>query len=55
MTDTVYKKRDPMRLYYGFRIKLTVFMALTKCFLKNFLDFLRLVFISYDFCRSMIF
>ena len=53
MTDTVYKKRDTMGLYYGFRIKLTFFMALTNCFRKNFMNFLRFVFISYDFCSSM--
>ena len=53
MTETVYKDRDPMRLYYGFRNKLTAFMALTNRFRKNCLDFLRFVFISYDFCSSM--
>ena len=53
MTDTVYNERDPTRLYYGFRIKLMVFMALTNCFCKNFMDFLRFVFLSYDFCSSM--
>ena len=53
MTDTVYNKRDPLRLYYRFRIKRTVFMALNNCFRKIFVDFLRFVFISYHFCSSM--
>ena len=53
MTDTVYDKRDFTRLFNGFRIGLMVFMALTKCFRKNFLDFLRFVFNSYNFCSSM--
>ena len=46
MTDTVYIKRDPTRLSYNFRIRLTVFMALTNCFRKNFMDFVRFVFNS---------
>ena len=53
MTDIVSNKREPTGLYYGFRTKLMVFMALTNCFRKNFMDFLRFVFISYDFCSSM--
>ena len=53
LTDIVYNKRDRATLSYVFRIKLTVFMALTNCFRKDFIDFLRFVFISYDFCSSM--
>ena len=37
MTDTGYKKSEPMRFFYGFRIKLTVFMALTNCFFVKIL------------------
>ena len=40
MTDTIYKKRGPARLYYGFRVKLIVFIALTNCFSNNFMHFL---------------
>ena len=46
MTDAVYNKRDPTILYNGFRNKLMVFMALTNCFHKKFMDFLRFLFIS---------
>ena len=53
LTDIVYNKRDRATLCYVLRIKLTVFMALTNCFRKDFIDFLRFVFISYDFCSSM--
>ena len=34
MTDNIYNKRGPTRLYYGSRVKLKVFMALTNCFRK---------------------
>ena len=51
--ETVYSEREPARLFHSFRIRLTIFMALTNCFHKNFKDFLRFVFISYDFCSSM--
>ena len=47
MVDTFYNKGDTTRLYYGFRVKLMVFMALTNCFRKNFMDFLRFGLISY--------
>ena len=40
MTDTIYNKQDPTRLDHGFGVKLMVFMALTYCFCKNFVDFL---------------
>ena len=40
MTDNIYSKVGPTRLYYGFRVKLMVFMALTNFFRKNFMDFL---------------
>ena len=53
MTDTVCKKRNSMRFYSGFGIKLTIFMALINCFRKNFMDFLRFVFVSLDVCSSM--
>ena len=49
MTDTIYNKRDPRRLYYGFRVKLIIFKALTNCFRKNLMDFLRFASI-YTFC-----
>ena len=56
MTDTIYKKRDPMKLelsswfYFGFRIKLMVLMY---CFRKNFMNSLSFVFIPYGFCSSL--
>ena len=53
MTDNVHEKGDPVRFYYGFRIKLPVFMALTNCFRKYFMELLHFVFICYDFCSSM--
>ena len=45
MTYTIYNNCDPTRLYYGFRVKLMVFMALTNCSRKNFMDFLGFAFI----------
>ena len=39
MTGTIHNKEDPTRLFYDFRVKLIVFMALTSCFRKNFMEF----------------
>ena len=46
MTDTNYNKRDPARFFYGVRVKLMLFMALTNCFRKTFMDFFRFAFVS---------
>ena len=51
MTDNIFNRRDPTRLYYGFRVKLMVFKALTNCFRKNFMDFLRFALVSITFCN----
>ena len=50
MSDTICKKDVQIKLLYGLRIKLVVFMALTNCFRKNFIDFLSFAFICYTFC-----
>ena len=47
LTDAIYNKRDPRKLYYSFRVKLMVFMALTNCFLKKFMGFMRFSVFSY--------
>ena len=53
MTNTVYIKQEPMKFSYGFRMKLMVFMVLNNCFRKNFMNFLRFVFISSAFGSSI--
>ena len=53
LPDTKFMELYPTRLYYGFRVKLMVFMALTNCFRKNFMDFLSFALISYTFCSPM--
>ena len=60
LIDTIYNKRDQKReqttrLYFVIRVKLMVFMALTNCFRKNFTDFFRFAFISYNSCSPMTF
>ena len=52
MTDTIHKKR-PIEFFNDFRVKLTVFTAENNYFRKNFVDFLRLAFISYTFRSPM--
>ena len=42
MKDTIYNKQGPTRLYYGFIVRLMVFIAPTKYFRKisnGFLEF----------------
>ena len=51
MTDTIYTKRGPTRLYYGFRVKRLVSMALTK-FRKIFMYLLSSAFICF-FAQSL--
>ena len=50
MTDTIYKNRGPTRLYYVFRVKRVVSMALSNCFRKVFYMYsLKFAFICYFF------
>ena len=53
MTDAIYNKQGPTRLYYGIRVMLTVFTALTNCFHKKILVFMSFPFICYTFCSPM--
>ena len=50
MTDAICNKRDATRLYYDFRVTVMVFKAVTNCFRKKFMDFLRFALIFYTFC-----
>ena len=54
MTDATYNKQDPTILHHGFIVKPMVFMALTNCFRKNFMDYLCFAFID-TFCDPMIY
>ena len=53
MTDNIYEKRVPTRLFYRFRVKRVVFMAVTNCFRENFTDFLSFAFLCCPFCSPM--
>ena len=53
MTDTIDKKRGQTRWYYGFRVKLMVFKALTKCFRRVFFVYWNFAFICYIICSPM--
>ena len=53
MKDIIYNKQGPTRVYYGFRVKLTVFIAATNCFRKIFIDFLSFAFICYTLCSPI--
>ena len=53
MIYSIYNKRGPTRLYYGFSVKLMVFMALNNLFRKNFIDILSFDFICCTFRSPM--